>query len=67
MKEIKRGARTLTVKWSVLLPAPPNFLRSTGGQPVDIAHVTDEGLRKLGAEWTEQLVSHAQSRRKAES
>lgn len=60
----KLKSRTLTVKWSVQLPTVPNFILSTGDQKVDIAHVSDDGLRELGAAWTEALIENAQKRRK---
>ena len=44
------------------MPTIPNFIRMTaGGQQATFpVHVlTESELRKLGAEWTEELVAHA--------
>lgn len=52
------------VKADVILPSLPNFIRLTGGgQSMCISDLTDEGLRELGKQWTEELVKKAQKRR----
>ncbi len=54
---------TATVK--VLLPRPPNFLRTQeGGHPIPVGSIPDEQLRELGKAWTEQLLAHAAMKRK---
>lgn len=40
-------------------PRVPNFLRMSDGQTVPLCAVTDEGLRQLGAEFTEERLARA--------
>lgn len=48
----------------VLLPKPPNFLRTAeGSHPLPVSSIPDEQLRKLGEAWTEQLLDHARNKR----
>ncbi len=60
--------RTLTVQWPVQLPIVPNYLLHSqeGAQKVDIAHVSDDGLREIGQAWTEALIARATERRAEE-
>ena len=52
------------VKADIVLPIIPNFIRLTGGgQSMCISDFTDEGLRELGKQWTEQLIVKAQEKR----
>lgn len=49
----------------VQVPRVPNFLLFTNGQQkISIADVTDESLRGLAAEWTENLLARAAELRK---
>ncbi|TDI79823.1 MAG: hypothetical protein E2O79_09990 [Caldithrix sp.] len=52
------------VKADVILPTIPNFITLTGGGGnMCISDFTDEGLRELGNQWTEQLIKNAQEKR----
>jgi hypothetical protein len=57
------GLRTLSVKMSVAVPKVPNYIFTTEGR-VPLSALTDEGLRELGAVWTEQLIQRANEQRK---
>lgn len=59
------GKRQITVKAIIALPTMPNFFRIDGGGTIDVADVSDDGLREIGAVWTEALVEHANDRRAA--
>lgn len=49
----------------VEVPRVPNFLLFTNGQQkISIADITDESLRGLAAEWTENLLARAAELRK---
>lgn len=49
----------------VQVPRVPNFLLFNNGQGnISIADVTDESLRGLAAEWTENLLARAAELRK---
>lgn len=78
MIETDSTSKVLTVKAPVRTPRPPNFLtldiklgRETGAThtqelpQIDVADVADDGLRALGAAWTEELIQNAENRRKA--
>ena len=63
-----RSARktVVMIEISVQLPPPPNFLRtSVDGAMVDVGHLSEEQLRAIGAQWTNELVAHAAARRHA--
>lgn len=44
------------------IPKPPNFI-STDYKTIPIENFTDDELRDIGKEWTENLVKNAQDRR----
>lgn len=45
-------------------PSVPNFILTEDlKQPIPIADFTDDELRKIGDEWTQQLISKARGRR----
>lgn len=50
------------IEVDVELPSLPNFVK-VGGNSIDIADVSEETLRQIGAEWTEALVANARLRR----
>jgi len=56
----------IKVKAEVELPQLPNFLRygSENQFAMDVADVSEESLRQIGAAWTEELVKHAAKRAK---
>jgi hypothetical protein len=54
--------KTVTVKAQVILPCPPDCLRMTDGQLLPIEAVEEDGLREIGAAWTEALIEHARLR-----
>jgi len=58
-----QNGRTITVTATVRIPRPPNFLRMTDGQVIPVEALMEDGLRELGAKWTDQLVEHARKRR----
>ena len=49
----------VSVSATVAVPTVPNFVRLNDGQTLSIADVTDDGLRALAAEWTENLIARA--------
>ncbi len=58
---------TLTAK--IDIPGLPNFVKAhihgvSDALSIDVADLPSEQLRRLGAQWTEALVSHAEQRRK---
>lgn len=57
-------AETITVKAEVELPRVPNFFHFAGGAgTIDVADITDAGLRELGEGWTAELIENARQRR----
>jgi hypothetical protein len=58
-------ARKLSVKMSVVVPRVPNFLFTSDGK-VPLSALTEDGLRELGAAWTEALVARADEQRSAQ-
>jgi hypothetical protein len=47
------------------LPTIPNFIRRLSDDfPVPIWELSDAQLKKIGREWTNALIEHAQSKRK---
>lgn len=54
---------TLTVIATVQTPKVPTNLRMSDGQTMPIEGVTDDGLRKIGEAWTEELIAKAHRRR----
>lgn len=46
----------------VEIPAVPNFIKA-GSEMISIADYTDDELSKIGFEWTEKLIEHAEYRR----
>jgi len=56
--------RTLRVQAAIHIPTTPNFLRyGNNNGVIDVAHLGDDDLRKIGAEWTEALITKARKRR----
>lgn len=59
--------REITVTTKVQLPRVPNFILLDGsksdGAKLDVADLSDEVLRDLGAEWTHALLANAAARR----
>lgn len=55
----------ITVKTTrtLLLPMLPNFIRGQNDEAVDVADMTEEQLRELGAKWIEALVRKSRERR----
>lgn len=55
------------------LPPLPNFIKSKevsgakGKAVIDIKEFNEEELRKMGSEWTEALIKHAEKRRSSPS
>lgn len=56
--------RTIQVTYTIQIPSVPNFLRTVDGQSVSIGAIKESGLRKIGKEWTEELVKKAKSKSK---
>lgn len=55
-------SKFVEVKAQIQIPSVPNFFRMTDGQSLDVAAVTEDGLREIGRVWTEELVEHAAKR-----
>lgn len=50
----------------LILPMTPNFLRTADKDlPIDVADLTEEQLREIGAMWTKALIKKAVDRRLA--
>lgn len=49
----------LRVTMSIETPTVPNFLKLEDGQTVPLCAVTDDGLREVGAAWTQALLARA--------
>jgi hypothetical protein len=60
---------TVTVKTTrtLVLPTLPNFIRTESDESLDIASLTEEQLREIGAKWTEALVRKARELRCAKT
>lgn len=56
-------AEILRVTADVECPRVPNFLRMTDGQTLPLAAVDEDGLREIGAAWTEALIERAREQR----
>lgn len=46
------------------IPRPPNFIR-TDYKTIPIENFTDEELRDIGKEWTDNLIKNAHQRKKS--
>jgi len=56
---------TIMIRTELKIPIPPNFLRySENDQPLDVADIEVEDLKKIGEAWTKQLIEHSLKRRK---
>jgi len=53
-------SRTLKVMAEVQLPRVPNYLLMGDGKVLPVSAVSEQDLRELGRQWTEQLVARAQ-------
>jgi hypothetical protein len=51
--------KTHHVTITVTIPPVPDMLAIGNGQSIPLNAVTDEGLRQIGAEWTEALIAKA--------
>lgn len=61
-EEIEQESVTVKVE----IPMVPNFLRAVGRDiTLPVGDMTDEGLRKLGERWTENLIERAREQRKS--
>lgn len=49
----------IPVKLIIETPKIPNFFKTADGQTILISAITEDGLREVGREWTEGLVSRA--------
>lgn len=56
---------TVKTELEIILPSLPNFVRTANKDVVmPIGDLSNEQIRELGSEWTEQLVQKAIQRRK---
>lgn len=55
--------KIVTVKANVEIPRVPNFFRQPDGGTLPIEAVTDEGLKKIGRAFTQELLEQAQKKR----
>lgn len=60
----RHKAITFSVKADVCIPRVPNFFILTDGSKVPISAISDQGLREVGAAWTEDLVARAKEQAK---
>jgi len=51
--------KTIHVTYTVRIPYVPDFLETTQGEKVSIGDIQESGLRKIGEEWTNELVKKA--------
>jgi hypothetical protein len=51
--------KTIQVQLSVDVHKVPNFLRTLDGQSVPLCAVSDDGLRALAEQWTQDLLARA--------
>ena len=56
-------SRTVKATVRVLTPMVPNFVQTTDGQTVAVSTLTDDELREIGANWTEELIAKAHRQR----
>ena len=56
--------KTINVTYTVQIPSVPNFLRTVEGESISIGAIKESGLRKIGKEWTEELVKKAKTKPK---
>lgn len=54
-----KKAMTLSVKADVRIPQVPNFLILSDDSKVPVSAITEQGLREIGAQWTDDLVARA--------
>lgn len=54
----------LTVKATIEIPRPPNFLRMTDGQSLPLSAVSDDDLREIARLMGERMVERAAEQRK---
>jgi hypothetical protein len=54
--------KTIQVTAQVVVPRVPNFLHMADGQILPVEAITEEGLREIGREWTEELIENARKR-----
>lgn len=59
-----QSTKNITVSARVEIPRVPNFLLLTDGQKLPVSALDDEGLRAIGAAWTEDLIARAAEQRK---
>ena len=55
--------REITVGINLITPTVPRFLKIVEGGDFSIEAITDEGLRRIGHTWTEDLIKEAQRMR----
>lgn len=53
----------LDVKSEFQIPRVPNFIRNSLDDGLPIENISEEGLRQIGAAWTEMLIMKARQRR----
>jgi hypothetical protein len=53
------------IKVTAKIPATPNFIRMVGFEElaIDVKNIEDSELKKIGAEWTKNLIENAKKRR----
>ena len=54
--------KTINVTYTVRIPTIPNFFVTQEGQTIPINAIKESGLRKIGKEWTEELVKQAKDK-----
>ena len=55
--------KTIEVKYSVRIPTVPiYFLLTEDGTTIPISIITEEGLQKIGEEWTKSLILKAKAK-----
>jgi len=57
----------VTVAATVIIPTIPNHLRMENGLTMPLCAASEEGLREIGARWTEKLIERAREQRQAET
>lgn len=50
---------SISVEVRIHVPKCPNFVRTLTGEVFSLTDISDDELKKIGAEWTDNLLRHA--------
>ena len=55
--------KTIQVSYQVQVPSTPNFFKLANGSSVPISAITEEGLKEIGRQWTDELIKKAKDKK----